>query len=277
MTAARAERTVALVVGGALALVFVVLAGISVTGWTVGTVTHRDHRVIPGAANVSVAASGRADVIVVPSAGPRVTVDTAVRGSFRTPRLRLSVRDGVVHVAGGCGWTWFGHCRATVTVRVPAGRAATVDTDAGDVVVSAVSGPVHVRTGAGDVSAADLSGPADLHTSSGDVEAHHLTGRVTLSSDSGDVVGEDLDSATVRASSGSGDVVLVFSSAPAVAGAETGSGDVSLLVPRGPAYTVQAETSSGDRTVGVTRRKGSGHRLRARTGSGDVVVAYNRG
>lgn len=274
MTTARADRTVALAVGGLLALMFLVWASFGVAGWTLGSVTHRQHRVIPGAADVRVSASGHADVILEPAPGPAVTVDTAVRGSLHAPPLRLSVAGDEVNVTGGCGWTWFGHCRATVTVRVPPGRAAMVDTDAGDVQVSGLSGRVRLSTGSGDVTASDLTGPADLRTGSGDVEAHDLSGTAMLASDSGNVVGDALAAATASARSGSGDVELLFSSAPATVSAETGSGDVSLLVPRGPAYAVDAGTGSGGRSVGVATSARSDHALRARTGSGDVVVEY---
>jgi DUF4097 and DUF4098 domain-containing protein YvlB len=228
--------------------------------------------VIRDATAVTVFAGGHADVVVEAGAGPDATVDAVSRGSLRAPRLRLSVDGGDVHLAGGCGPVIFGHCRATVTLRVPTGAVVTVHSGEGDIQLADLSGPVHVDAGSGDISASDLTGPADLDTGSGDVDAHHLTGAVKLNSDSGDVVGDALSGATARAVTGSGDVTLVFSAPPATAVAETGSGDVTVLVPRGVAYAVNADTSSGDRFVGVDRDARSDHSLRVRSGSGDVTV-----
>ena len=275
MTAARTERAAFLVVGGLLALMFLVWAVCGVAGWTLGTATHREHRVIPGpVAAVRIDGSGHDSVVVAAGDGERVTVDSVARGTFRAPHLEIGVNGASIHVAGGCGHVWLGHCHASVTVRVPPGTAVEVDSGVGDVAASGLSGPVRLRSGAGDVSASELTGPAELHTGSGDVDAHDLTGTARLASDSGDVEGDGLSGAATHASSGSGDVDLLFSSAPAGVDAESGSGDVALLVPRGTAYAVDAGTSSGDRTVGVDTSPRSGHSLRARTGSGDVTVEY---
>jgi DUF4097 and DUF4098 domain-containing protein YvlB len=228
--------------------------------------------VIRDASALTIFAGGHADVVVEAGAGPDATVDAVSRGSLRAPRLRLSVDGGDVHLAGGCGPVIFGRCRATLTVRAPAGAAVTVHSGEGDIQLSGLAGPVHVDAGSGDIDASDLTGTADLHTGSGDVDAHRLPGTATLASDSGDVTGEGLSGATVRASSGSGDLTLLFAAPPATADAETGSGDVALVVPRGVAYAVDAETSSGNRVVSVDTSRRSDHALRVRTGSGDVTV-----
>jgi hypothetical protein len=274
MTAARTERALALAVGGLLALLFVGMAGFHAVSWTLGTATRTQHRVIHGASGVDVFGSGHADVVVEAGAGPDVTVDTVARGSFRAPRLGVAVAGTSIHLAGGCGPVIFGHCRATMTVRVPAGDAVTLHSGEGDLRLDGLSGPVHVDAGSGDISASDLTGPAELRTGSGDVDAHQLSGAVTLASSSGDVAGDGLSGASAKASSGDGDVELLFSSPPATADVETGSGDVTVIVPRGPAYVVAAATSSGDRSGDVESTPGAEHAIRARTGSGDVAVAY---
>ena len=274
MTAVRTERAVFLAVGGLLALMFLVWAICGVAGWTLGTATRSQHRVIPGARTVGVFADGHVDVVVETGSAQQVTVDSVARGSLRAPHLSVAVNSESVHVSGGCGPVWFGHCRATVTVHVPPGGAVLVSSHEGDVRASDLSGPVRLVTGSGDIDASDLTGTADLHASSGDISAHDLSGPATLAAGSGDVAGDGLTTPHARASTGSGDVTLVFSSAPASARADTGSGDVSLLVPRGPAYAVDAATASGDRVVGVDTTQRADHTIRARTGSGDVVVEY---
>jgi DUF4097 and DUF4098 domain-containing protein YvlB len=254
----------------------VLWGALHVAGWTLGTATHTDHRVISGhrLSAVGIVTDGNDDVVVEAGAGPDVTIDSSARGAFRAPRLRVSVNATNIHVSGGCGADWFDRCHASVTVRVPPGVAIDVRARSGDVRASGLSGYVRLATASGDVAASELSGTANLHTSSGDVDVHDLSGTAYLRTSSGDVAADGLSAGTVRAHTGSGDVDLLFSAAPAHADAETGSGDVSLLVPRGARYAVDAETSSGDRVVGVAPATQARHVLRARTGSGDVNVLY---
>ncbi len=274
MTAARPERTLALAVGGLLALLFIGIAGFHAVSWTLGTTARRQHRVIAGGSGVTVFASGHADIVVEAAVGPDVTVDTVARGSFRAPRLNVAVAGTSIHLAGGCGPVIFGRCRATMTVRVPPGEAVTLHSGEGDIDLDGLSGRVRVDAGAGDISASDLTGATQLATGSGDIDAHGLTDVVTLASSSGDVEGNGLSGAHASARSGDGDVELTFSSPPATADAESGSGDVTVLVPRGPAYTVTAGTASGDRSGDVASTPDAQHTIHARTGSGDVTVAY---
>jgi Putative adhesin len=273
MTATRTERGVALLVGGGLAVILVVWGAIHVAGWTLGTASHTEHRVIHGPLSaLRIDNDGRGDVVVESGSGPDVTVDSEARGSFRAPRLRVDVNGSDVRVHGGCGPALFDRCQASVTVRVPSGTPVEVSSR-GDVSAFGLSGPVRMTTASGDVTAADVSGAAQLSTSSGDIQVHDLSADATLETGSGDVEGSDLSAGTVRARSGSGDVDLVFATAPDRADAQTGSGDVDLVVPHGARYAVDAETASGDRTiVGVPRRRHSGHVLHVRAGSGDIAI-----
>jgi Toastrack DUF4097 len=273
MTATRAERGLALLVGGGLAVLFMIWGAVHVAGWTLGTATRTEHRVIPApVAAVRIEGDGHDDVVVTAGTGPDVTVDSVARGAFRPPRLSVDVNGSSVSVHGGCHAVWFDRCQAVVTVRVPPGTPVEVDSRSGDVSAAALSGPVRLTTASGDVSASDLSGPARLSTASGDIQVHDLSGTATLEASSGDVEGDDLNSGIVRARTGSGDVDLVFATAPSSADAETGSGDVDVLVPRSARYAVDAETSSGDRVIGVPTSLRSGHVLRVRAGSGDIAV-----
>jgi hypothetical protein len=275
MITARTERLVALVVGGGIALVLAVCSAFSVAGWSVGSTSRTQHRVIHGPVSaLRIDATGSSDVVIAAGSGRDATVDSVARGSFRAPRVHVETHGSTVRVSGGCHAVWFGDCHVAVTVHVPPGTAVQVNASSGDVMASGLSGPVRLTTSSGDVSASELSGPAALHTSSGDVDARDLSATASLESSSGDVAGTALASPTVAAHTGSGDVDLLFSTAPHSVDAETGSGDVSLLVPRGGVYHVDAETSSGDHVVGVRRDPQANRVLRARTGSGDVSVLY---
>jgi Putative adhesin len=274
MTATRAERGLALLVGGGLAAIFVLWGALHVAGWTLGTAAHTDHRVIHGPVSLlRIHSHGAGDVVVEAAPGPDATVDSVARGAFRSPRLHVDVNGSSVSVRGGCGPVLFDRCQASVTVRVPSGTTVDVSSDSGDVTASGLTGLARLTTSSGDVSASELSGPAVLHTASGDIQVHDLSGATaSLEASSGDVAGEDLSSGTVRARTGSGDVDLVFATPPDRADAEAGSGDVNLLVPRSAFYSVDAATSSGDRVISVPTARHATHVLSARAGSGDVTV-----
>jgi hypothetical protein len=274
MTAARTERLAALLIGGGLAVVTVIWAAFGVAGWTLGTASRTERRVIHGPVKALRIDAGRDEVALAAGSGRDVVVESRSRGSFRAPTPHVEVNGTSIRVSGGCGRLWFGHCHATVTVHLPPATAVEVSSASGDVSAAGLSGPVRVTTSSGDVSVSDLGGPAELHTSSGDLDAHALSGTAALQSSSGDVAGTDLSARTVDAHAGSGDLDLLFAAAPTSVDAATGSGDVSLLVPPGGAYAVDAETSSGERAVGVRTDPQAGHVLRARTGSGDVSVLY---
>jgi hypothetical protein len=275
MTATRPDRALALLIGGGLAVAFVLCGAMNVAGWTLGTATSGEHRVIHGpVAALRITGDGGDDVVVEAGTGPGVTVDSVARGSFHAPRPRVAVNGASVSVGGGCGAVWFDHCHASVTVRVPPGTPVEVGSRSGDVSVAGLSGPVRLTTASGDVSARELTGPVEVHASSGDVDVHDLSGTATLEASSGDIEGNGLSSRTVHARTGSGDVDLLFATAPHDVDAETGSGDISLLVPRGRRYAVDAEPSSGERVVGIRTDPRASRVVRARTGSGDINVLY---
>jgi hypothetical protein len=275
MTATRTERTLGMLVGGGLAVLFVLWGALHVAGWTLGTATRSDHRVIHGPIDaLRIEGDGHDDVDVRAGSGPDVTVDSVASGSFHAPKLRVDVNGSSVSVHGGCGPVWFDRCHASVIVYVPPGTAVEVSTRSGDVSASGLSGPVRLTAISGDISASGLSGPADLNSSSGDIDVHDLSGTASLAASSGDVEGNRLSSRTVHARTGSGDVDLLFATSPHGVDAEAGSGDVSLLVPFGGRYAVDAETSSGDRSIGIRTDPQASRVLRARAGSGDVSVLY---
>jgi len=123
MTATRAERGLALLVGGGLAVIFMIWGAIHVAGWTLGTAGRSEHRVIhvPSVDGLHITSDGRGDVVLEAGSGPDVTVDAEARGSFRAPRLRVDVNGSSLNLHGGCGPVLVGRCSASVTVRVHPG------------------------------------------------------------------------------------------------------------------------------------------------------------
>jgi DUF4097 and DUF4098 domain-containing protein YvlB len=267
----RQQRGAALLVGCLLGLVFAVCAAFQIAGWTVGAVEHTTHQVIPGPVGVLRVDAGAGDILVVPTSGDDVRIDSTAKGALHRPRLR-AVKDGmVVRMNGNCPAISFGPCRASIVLHVPPGTKIDVRSGSGDLTASGITGPARMETGSGDVTATGLTGDADLRTSSGDVNARGLGGDVTLRTASGDVNAGDLAAGTVQAVSSSGDVELDFRSAPRDVDAATASGDVDVSLPFGQTYRVEADTGSGDRHV-MGDDPASPRIVRARTSSGDVTV-----
>lgn len=254
----RSDRIIALLAGGLLSVIFVSCSAVQVAGWTTGVVEQKAHRTIPGPVDELQIHAGGGDVMLMPARGSNVEIDSRTRGSLHTPQLDVEALGSDVNVSGGCDEVSFGHCEATLLVRVPRGTA------------------VIVETSSGDLSANGLDGNVTLHTASGDVFAHNLSGRLDLDSASGDVDGSALRSATVRAHTGSGDVDLHFANPPDTAEADTGSGDVRIAVPRGPeTYNVDVDAGSGTDDNDLVPDPASRRLLRADTGSGDIEITYS--
>jgi len=255
---ARTDRHVALSVGIVLAAIFIVCSAISVAGWTIGSTEKTNHEVIPGPVKTLTLDANSGDVTLVASDTDDVVVDSHARGQLHTPELQVRPEGTHLTVTGGCPNFTIGNCSAEIIVRVPANTAVDVD------------------AGSGDIHAQDLNGNVRLRSASGDVSAEGLHGfSVQLKSASGDITAGDLSAGAVSARTASGDVTLQLSSVPEGVEARINSGDVAVLVPPGSEpYRVDADTNSGDRSVGVVVSDRSSNAITAHTNSGDVVVDY---
>jgi DUF4097 and DUF4098 domain-containing protein YvlB len=254
---ARHDRRVALVAGAVVAVVCIIGAAVQIGFWSLGTVHHDLHRTIPGPVDALRINARGGDVNVLAGTGGDVVIDAESSGGVHVPRVTADVRGDLVTINGGCPTFNFGHCSATITVRVPADTAVQVDSVSGDVTATGLTRGIDVRTASGDVSAIDVGGTLSLQSASGDVQ------------------GARLYADTVHAKTASGDVNLDFMNPPQTADAETASGDASILVPpTSDGYRVEVDTDSGDRSVGVRADGASTRLLRARTHSGDAMVDY---
>jgi hypothetical protein len=130
----------------------------------------------------------------------------AKRRASQVP-VDLSREDStiVLQTAGGRG------TGADYDLRVPAGGAVEVQSEAGDVEVTGVSGGVKVTADAGDVSVRGAGSDVTVEAPQGDVAVDDVsteTGQVELEVGSGDVTLRDLIVGTLEASVESGDVTL---------------------------------------------------------------------
>jgi DUF4097 and DUF4098 domain-containing protein YvlB len=270
----RQQRGAALLAGGFLALLFTLIAAVQVGAWSTGATERTTRQTITGPVGVLKVEAGAGDILVVPTSGPDVQIDSTAKGAFHTPRLR-AVKDGMtVRMDGNCPAISFGPCSATIVLHVPAGTDVDVQSTSGDLTASGLDGSVRLETGSGDLNATALSGDADLRTASGDVNARALAGDIALKTASGDVNASDLAADTVQAVTSSGDVELEFRLAPRDVDAATASGDVDVALPTGQTYRIEADSGSGDPHIGMRDDESSKRVIRARTSSGDVRVDY---
>ena len=177
------------------------------------------------------------DVRLEGSTEARVSVRTERRWLWRKPRVNAVQRGDVLELRGECPTTTvLDRCSADFVVEVPFDVDVQVDGDAGD------------------------------------IEVNDLAGNIRLRTDAGDVTGAGLQPASVRATTGAGDIDLAFDTSPVFVDAFSDAGDVALAVPGGE-YRVDTATDAGDVMLeGVLRNDRALRRIVAETEAGDVNI-----
>lgn len=137
---------------------------------------------------------------------------------------------------------------ADYTLRVPTRAAVEVESEAGDVEVSDLSGNVTILAEAGDVTVRDVGGDVKVEAPQGDVAVAGVstdTGGVELEVGSGDVTLEDMVVGTLEAGVEAGDVTLSgrFSGGGRVS-VETG--DIIARLPSEDTRDLTLETGVGE-------------------------------
>jgi hypothetical protein len=217
------------------------------------TVEHHTYRSAITRLDVSV---GSGDVQVRRGQADQVTVRRDLTWSYGQPAITQRVDGDTLFLHADCGFWGLTRCSADYTVQAPADVSVRVHTSSGNVTVDGVRGRM------------------DLSTSSGDIDVRDTAGAFSARTGSGSITAIGLDSADVRARTGSGGVELEFRQPPRRVNASTGSGDVDVAVSGHDRYAVTGHTGSGDRVVEVIQDPGADRSIRAVTGSGDVVVRY---
>ena len=222
-------------------------------------------------------------------------VEATVDGSVVTVRVPpLSDPDGGPGFSVSFGsFSWSAGSsgvRVDIEVHLPAQAALAVDTGAGDITISGVSGSVAAKSGAGDISVEEASsvtlhsgagdastgriGGGSLRTGTGDVRIQHCTQDTEVNSGSGDVT--VLDSATaLRITTGAGDVNAMISGGRI--DVRSGMGDVNIQVPSGVAVWQDLTTGVGEvrtrvQPYGEPEPGEPFVSVTARTGAGDVTL-----
>jgi hypothetical protein len=216
------------------------------------------HRSFTGALTAVSIHVASGSVTVDRTAGPLTDVATTGSRGLQEPTDFERVSGGSLVIRSDCGSVVLSNnCHRNYVVHVSPDVAVTIDSGQGDVVVSAMRGPLALHTGQGDVSVR------------GDV------GTLRASTDQGNVSGADLHARSVNVQSGQGDVDLGFALAPARVVATSSQGDVSVVVPRGGgSYQVHASSGQGVVSNTVAENSVSHRQIRVASSQGDVTVRY---
>lgn len=208
-------------------------------------------------------------------------ITTLVFDEFRSGDIDVSVSEsGKVEVQRELHWsttkpvvteTWSGdgmtvtsdcgsgprRCSIRYTVKVPASVALRVDSTSGNVDVRGITGNLRVKTTSGDVTVKGATATLSVTTTSGNMRL------------------EDMESTQVEATASSGDVDMMFDSAPQSVSARTTSGNVTVMTPNDhTSYKVDVVTTSGEREVTVDQSQSSGRAISVHATSGDVTIGY---
>jgi DUF4097 and DUF4098 domain-containing protein YvlB len=142
---------------------------------------------------------------------------------------------------------WWRAPTLDLEVQVPTGlRVGRAATDAGDLEVQHVTGPLAVAADAGDVYVANVEGRVEASAKTGDVTIRNVGGEISATVDTGDV---SVDGAIDAVQTDTGQIEATVRALAADPSIRADSGDVSLAVASSLDVTVAAEIDAGDLDV----------------------------
>ena len=256
MTTTRKARTFWLAAGSIFAVVTLAVAAFNM----VDALAQRDETFTQryeGVSRVDLTMTS-ADVRIVATASPHVTVTAEVRHGLWAFEQDWGAEGDLLTVRGGCRFLGpLGDCRIRYLVEVP----DTVD--------------VTVRNSFGNIVLADLSGRVTISTTSGDITAERLTGPAEFHNRFGDITATALRSPGVEATATSGDVRLAFAAEPETVDVTARHGSVDIVLPDTSAtYRVDLSSEHGDTRSSVPSDPESARTVTATVENGDVTVRH---
>jgi hypothetical protein len=110
-----------------------------------------------------------------------------------------------------------------------------------------------------------------LNSEGGDVKVSALAGKLTVDTEGGGATAKELTSTNVKIDSGGGDTDAVFASAPNSADVRTDGGDLTVRLPDG-SYAIDADGGGGEEKVTVKSDPTSPYKVIAKSGGGSVSL-----
>ena len=133
---------------------------------------------------------------------------------------------------------------------------------------------VTINSGSGNVTIADMNSTVIVASDAGNVLLNGITGPISVDLVAGDVLGARLVSTVATFNTGSGDLDVTLTEVFESLTVTSGSGDVKAQVPGG-GYDIDATTDSGDVEIDVDDVDGAAAKITMNTSSGDVTI-YRR-
>jgi Toastrack DUF4097 len=169
-----------------------------------------------------------------------------------------------------------GDCYLNATVSVPRGTPTSVYTGGGNATTTGTTGDLTLTSDGGNVSAKRVSGDLTLITGGGDVSAEQVSGDLTLNTDGGDITATAISAARVTASTGGGNITVVFTSAPENVKVNTNGGNITIVVPPGSMhYNVTENSAGGTTSARVPTDSSSPNVITATSGGGNISVSQS--
>lgn len=210
---------------------------------------------------VELVADGDVDVR---AGGDRVVVERIARTGITSLHYAVDESADRLTVKHECGW--FGSCRASLAVSVPAGTAVVVHASDGDVTARDLSGALDVRAGDGRTEVRDLAGDLTLASSDGAVDVRSVQGDVDVRSNDGSTSVDGV-SGSLTATSGDGRVTV--SGVLGDVDVSSNDGDVTVHGTGDP-VALDIQVNDGRRTVDAPTDPNAGRTVRIHVNDGDA-------
>jgi Putative adhesin len=218
---------------------------------------------VTGTVNRLEVEAGDGHVVVRAGSGDGVTIHRVVQYQSGTPHPTQRLADGTLTFVRGCS-----RCRVDYDLTVPASVSVRARTDSGRIDVVGVAA-ADLGSDSGSQTVRHVSGSVTAHSDSGGLTVQDVAGALETSSDSGSLRATELRAPTVRASSDSGGLRMVFTSPPQSVRATTDSGSVRIGL-HGGQYKVDLGSDSGGKHVTVPTAPDAPSRIYVRTDSGGI-------
>lgn len=264
-------RIAALVIGVPVGLVLIASTSLSLlTPFAIGHYPV-SYTAPAGTRSLTVESAG-GQLSVGPAAGDRVTLHGTAHYSFIRSRLTEQATGGGTTVNYHCATLPSSDCGLDATLSVPATLPVSVSTGGGDATVAGISAPVTLRSGGGNLTASRVTGPLHMDTGGGDVQTDDVSSdTVTIHTAGGNIRATGLRSRAVTAMTSGGDIEIHFATVPRDVQVSTAGGNVTLVLPPGPAqYAVNAHSSGGDVSDGLTQNAAAPNEITATTAGGNI-------
>ncbi|ROS23590.1 DUF4097 family beta strand repeat-containing protein [Cellulomonas sp. PhB150] len=211
---------------------------------------------------VELVADGEVDVR---TGGDEVVVERIARAALTSVHYAVDESADRLTVTHECAW--FGSCRASLAVTVPAGTEVVVHASDGDVTAQGLSGALDIRSGDGRTEVSDLVGDLTLAASNGAVDVRSVQGDVDVRSSDGSTSVDGV-SGSLTATSGDGRVTV-----SGVAGdvdVSSNDGDVTVYGTGDP-VALDLQTNDGRQTVDAPTDPGASRTVRIHVNDGDAA------